>query len=177
MRDYLLSVLKYFSNELSYSCQKAKRPLQLQDTPDEIVSIREAGVQITVIMRIHGGSRCLAWKRCSFRLRRLGEIQCFIKTCNFSSPELGQWPVITHLWIQADKTKWTSSQRHKGKSDDEVFIRFRNDDLKQSWSSGHCPEETLWTSQPSGGQLENRVVKPLSILSLWTLPLIDNTQY
>lgn len=68
MGAYLLPALKYFSNELSCSRQKPKWPLQLQNVPDEIVPIREVGVQIPLIMRRHEGSRSLAWKRCNFRL-------------------------------------------------------------------------------------------------------------
>lgn len=50
MRAYLLSVVRYFSNDLSCSRQKPKWPLQFQKIPGEIGPIKEVGVQITVIM-------------------------------------------------------------------------------------------------------------------------------
>lgn len=77
------------------------------------------------------------------------------------------------LWVQADKTKWNSSQTHKNKNE-EVFIRLRNADPKQNWSEGHDLRRTSELSQPSEVQLQNRLIKPLT---LWTVPLTHNTDY
>ena len=86
-------------NNLVHGKSFPKWLLQSPNFLGEIMPVREINICVDITVRKHEGSRCLAWKRHGFRLRRSQENRSVPegwRLCDLVSPDFGQRPVVTN---------------------------------------------------------------------------------
>ena len=101
-------------------------PLKFQIIPGAIVSLRKRSISISITVRKHGGSRCLTWKRQSFRPRgpiRTVMVQNIMSWNSYLQILTKGQSSPIRVWTKPKSCTWnckSSSQRYKDKTEEEA---------------------------------------------------------